>query len=202
MALTTYSNLKAAIEDWSHRNDVNSKLDDFIDMAEAEIWNHLRVRDMEARATNTASTRFLALPDGFLQMRRLQLSSGDNYYDIHSATPESMQITASSGRPKYFTVTTQLEFDRTPDSSYTIEMQYYRKLTALSAGNTTNDILTNYPTIYLYGGLWALYQWANEEERAEYYWNKFLAAIADANAKDKKGRHGPAPRLKIEGSTP
>lgn len=202
MGLTTYSDLKAAIQDWSHRTDVNTKIDDFIDMAESEIWNNLRVREMEARATNTASTRYLNLPEGFLEMRRLQLVSGSTYYDISAASPESMQISGTSGRPAYFTVTTQLEFDRTPDSSYTIEMQYYRKLTALSSSNTTSTILTAYPTVYLFGSLWALYQWANEEERAEYYYQKFISAIDLANGKDKKGRYGPAPRMKIEGSTP
>lgn len=202
MSLTTYLGLKDAIESWSHRNDVASRLDDFIDLAESEMLKWIRIRDMETRATSVTSGRYLALPADFLEMRRMRLISGSQYYDLLSSTPEGMFITADSGMPKIYTVTSQVEFDRTPDSAYTMEMQYYGKPAALSAINTTNSILTKYPSIYLFGSLWALYQWALQEDKAEYYYGKFLAAVQSANREDKKGRHGPAPAMRYGGNTP
>ncbi len=202
MTIATYADLKEKVEAWSHRNDVATMIDDFIDVTEPEIWKTLRVREMEARATNTATTRFLSLPTGFLQMRRLTFQSGANNYDIAAVPPESLQVRSTSGLPATFTVTSQLEFDRTPDSSYTVEMQYWKKLDALSNSNTTNDILTYYPNIYLYGCLWALYEWAAEEGRAQYYWGKFQESMLSANRSSKSGRYGPAPRARIEGLTP
>jgi hypothetical protein len=113
-----------------------------------------------------------------------------------------MYISQDSGIPGVYTITSQLEFDRSPDSAYTIEYQYYAILTALSATNTTNAVLTRFPNIYLYGALWALYLWALQEDKAEYYYGKFRQAIQTANREDSKGRHGPAPAMRYGGSTP
>jgi hypothetical protein len=202
MSLTTYLGLKDAIESWSHRNDVASRLDDFIDLAESEMFRHLRIRDMETRTTATTSGRYLALPTGFLEMRRVRLISGAQYFELLYSTPEGMYISQDSGIPGVYTITSQLEFDRSPDSAYTIEYQYYAILTALSATNTSNAVLTRFPNIYLYGALWALYLWALQEDKAEYYYGKFRQAIQTANREDSKGRHGPAPAMRYGGSTP
>ena len=202
MSLTTYLGLRDAIESWSHRNDVASRIDDFIDLAESEMLKWLRIRDMETRSTAVTSGRYLALPPGFLEMRRLRMISGAQYFELLQSTPEGMYITQDSGMPKLFTVTSQLEFDRTPDSAYTVEMQYYGKPDALSSTNTTNAILTRYPSIYLFGALWALYQWTLQEDKSEYFYSKFMAAVNSANREDKKGRHGPAPAMRYGGSTP
>lgn len=202
MALANYTDLKNSIEDWSKRHDVNTLLDDFIDIAEAEMWKMLRIRDMEARATASATTRFLALPTDFIEMRRLKLTSGSNHYELQYDTPETIKVSGTSGRPQRFTVTTQLEFDRTPDSTYTVEMQYYKKLTALSSSNTTSAILTNHPMCYLFGSLWALHTWARDEGQADYYYSRFMTAVDSANSQYKRGRYGPAPQARVEGSTP
>jgi hypothetical protein len=202
MSLTTYLGLKDSIESWSHRNDVANRLDDFIDLAESEMYRHLRIRDMETRTTATTSGRYLALPTGFLEMRRVRLISGAQYFELLYSTPEGMYISQDSGIPGVYTITSQLEFDRSPDSAYTIEYQYYASLSALSAGSPTNAILTRFPNIYLFGSLWALYLWALQEDKAEYYYGKFMQAIQTANREDSKGRHGPAPAMRYGGPTP
>jgi hypothetical protein len=202
MSLTTYLGLKDSIESWSHRNDVANRLDDFIDLAESEMYRHLRIRDMETRTTATTSGRYLALPTGFLEMRRVRLISGAQYFELLYSTPEGMYISQDSGIPGVYTITSQLEFDRSPDSAYTIEWQYYASLSALSAGSPTNAILTRFPNIYLFGSLWALYLWALQEDKAEYYYGKFMQAIQTANREDSKGRHGPAPAMRYGGPTP
>lgn len=213
MPLDNFANLKASIKRRSKRNDISEDdLADYINQCESEFYNNpvapLRVRAMEARATASTSTssRFLELPDLFLQMRRLKLndpfggSSGDT--DVRYYTPEQMPLRGLSGIPCFFTVTTQLEFDTTPDQEYTIDMQYVNKLTALDDTNTTNYILTNYPNIYLFGSLWALFQDAMEGDVAEYFYGKFIQAIQGANATDQAGRYGPAPVIRKEGYTP
>lgn len=202
MSLTTYLGLRDAVESWSHRNDISSRLDDFIDLAESEMLKWLRIRDMETRSTAVTSGRYMQLPNNFLEMRRLRVISGAQYFSLIQTTPEGMYITQESGMPKLFTVTSQIEFDRTPDSDYTVEIQYYASPEALSSSNQSNAILTRYPSIYLFGSLWALYQWSLQEDKSEYFFNKFMAAINSANREDKKGRHGPAPAMRYGGSTP
>lgn len=212
MPLDNFANLKASIVRRSKRDDISDDdLNDYIKICETEFYNNvvapLRIREMEARATATASTssRFLALPDLFLQMRRLKINdpfSGGNDADIRYKSPEQMPINNTSSRPYYFSVTTQLEFDVTPDQAYTVEMQYIKKLTALDDTNTTNDILTNYPNVYLFGSMWALFQDAREEDVAEYYYGKFIQSIQGANSASQAGRYGPAATVRKEGYTP
>lgn len=208
MSLDTYANLKLEIIDWSKRDDMDLRIDTFIDLAESEMYANavepLRIRDGETRATATVPTdsRFVALPTGYNEMRRLRLTDAPNNWDISYRTPEQMVIEVASGRPRYFTVTSQIEFERVPDSAYTLEMQYHADFTPLSASNTSNVVLTNHPTIYLFGALWALHTWTEEPEEAARYYTQFIAAIKGANKKDKKGRYGPAPVMRVEGSTP
>jgi hypothetical protein len=202
MSLTTYAGLKDALQSFSHRNDVASRLDDFIDMAESEMNRWVRIRDMETRVTATTSGRYLALPASFLEMRRVKLISGAQYFDMLYATPEGMHISQDSGIPGVYTITSQLEFDREPDSAYTVEFQYYAAPTALSSTNTTNSILTRFPNIYLFGSLWGLYMWSLQEDKSDYYYQKLISEIKSANRQDSKGRHGPAPAMRYGGPTP
>jgi len=200
MALDTYANLKQAIERFSHRTDISDVIDDFIDLAESRIDTRLQLRTNEERATASMSGRFLALPDGFLQMRRLTITGSPNY-EIHYRAPESMPI-LSTGRPKYYTITSQIEFDRVPDSAYPLEMSYYKVLVPLTSSNTTNDVLTNYPDLYLYGSLAELHRWARDEQTALYYDGIFEKKLIDAQKQERRGRYGAAPAMKQEGSTP
>lgn len=208
MALDNYANFKAAITRMTGRNDISDIVDDALNIADKEIYANpeqpLRIRNLETRSTASVSTssRFLALPGNFIHMRRLklQLSGGDA--DVEYRTPEQLEVYGTSGIPKFFTVTSQLEFDRTPDSAYTAEMQYFQRLAIISDSNTTNDILTNFPNIYVYGTLAYLYKFAAEEEKSQFYYQEFIKAIAGANKQDRRGRYGASPIMRIEGCTP
>lgn len=207
MALNNYANLKAAIIRLDGSNDISDVVDDAIDLCESEMYGNaeqpIRHRSMETRTTDTMDgTRFLALPTDYLELRSLSLVLSGNDQDLIYETPEGLQEVAGNGRPKSFTVTSQFVWDRTPDSNYTIEINYYKKLTALDDTNTTNDILTDCPSVYLFGSMWAINLFNAEEEKAEYYYNQFMRAIKGCNKRFKKGRHGPAARMKTEGSTP
>lgn len=209
MSLDNYNNLKASIRRQSTRTDMkDDDIDDFIAMAEAEMYSNattpIRFRDMESRQTATLSTssRFLALPSNFLQMRRLKLNLSGGDTDVKFMAPDQLNLRGTSGVPRFYSVTSQLEFDRVPDSAYTAEMQLYIKLTALSTANTTNAILTQFPTVYLFGSLWALWLQAQEEEKSEFYYGKFINAIRGVINGDRKGKYGSAPFIRLEGSTP
>lgn len=209
MALNNYANLKAAIVRADGSNDITDVLDDAIDICEAEIYANstetLLVRGMETTSSETLSTsdRFLALQSDYIKMRSLSLVLSSGNQDIQYCTPESLKVVAGSGKPRNFTVTSRIEFDRVADSAYTADVIYFAKPTALSDANTTNTVLTNYPNIYLSGCLWAINSHFNQEpDMANYYYAEFIKAIKGANKQDKKGRYGPAPAMRFEGSTP
>jgi len=196
MALDTYQNLKASIENWSHRDDVGDFLDDFIDICEIEMYSgvggQIRVRDMITTETSAMSdsVQYQALPTDFLETKRLDVTLSSERYTIDFRTTEQMGLRSGTGTPAYYTVTSQLEYDIQPDQAYVTNHIHYAKLTALSAAEPTNAILTKYPNVYVYGVLWALFQYGNDAEEEAKYYSKFIAAIVGANASDSNGQYG------------
>lgn len=198
MALSTYAQLKASVEVWSKRQDVKDKIDDFINLCETEIYSNsiepLRVRSMvqlETSATST-SVRTLALPTGFLETRKIDLTVGNQRCNIDYVTPSAQGIRQGTGTPSNYTITDQIEYDIVPGQAYVTNHSYYGKLDALSDSATTNAILTSYPNVYLYGSLMVLYQWAENAEEYAKYQNLFIQAISGANTQDEQGNRGVA----------
>jgi hypothetical protein len=208
MALANYANLKASVQTWSKRQDVDDKLDDFIDLCETEIYSNaiapLRIREMvqlETSATST-SVRTQALPTGFLEARRFDLTVSGQRPIIEYITPSAQVIRDSTGTPSNYTITDQIEYDIIPDVAYVTNISYYGKLTALSASNTTNALLTAYPNAYLYGSLMVLFQWADNTEEYNKYKGLFVEAISGANNTSAKGDRGVASQKRRAGRNP
>ena len=197
--MDTYETLKASYKRWSHRDDIDDLLDDIIAMVESEMINPseeeaepLRVRQMEQRSTAplTTTSRFLALPPRYVSMRRLRMTRTDGVEcELVEIPPEALIIKNIVGPPGFYSITSQLEFDRIPDAAHTIEMQFYQAPTGLSSANMTNDILTNYPQIYLNGGRWKTNEFGSELTRAEFYKRLFYQSISGANFATIQGRH-------------
>ena len=208
MALDTYANLKESVQDWSHRNDVTSRLDDFILIAEQEMYNNrvepLEVREQEVTTSidTVIGSRSVALPSGYESMRAIKLddkTTDAQQYQLTYSTPELLRVNSTNGCPTAFTITDKIEFNRPADAIYNIEIQHLAKIQALTAANPTNSILTNYPSIYLSGCLWALYEWAKDGESAAASYAKFIGAIQGANLSTQNGKYGPAPVMRSEG---
>lgn len=211
MSLDTYDNLKQEIIDWSHRDDMDLRIDTFIDLAESEMFANqfepLRLLSQETTVTatmdSTTPSRFLPLPTGFQSMRKVSvLVTNASPYEVAYVTPSAMNVSDIENSPCFFTVTNQIEFDRNPDQDYVIEFKYIQDFTPLSSINTTNNVLTNHPTIYLFGVLWALYNWTDEQDKAQTYYQRFISAIKGANNKADMGRYGPGPSIVYEGTVP
>ena len=204
MALTDYDELQKEIVDWSHRGDLGVKIPDFITLTENIMYSNdqevLTVRSMETISTALTTGQYLALPPDFESARSVRLVTSDNGGYLKFQAPEQMRKEVAGGRPNFFTIVgNELQFDRTPDDEYTIEIQYFRKATPLSDVNLTNEILTNHPSIYLYGALAQVFAYAQDDQQAAKYTQLFISAIKGANKADKKGRYGPAPSMSVEG---
>tara|TARA_R110000744_G_scaffold79506_1_gene156064 strand:- start:398 stop:1018 length:621 start_codon:yes stop_codon:yes gene_type:complete len=202
--LDTYDNLVKEIIDWSHRDDLGVKVPDFIQLAENAMYSNevevLAIRGMEMTLTSATTGQYVALPTDFESARSVRLVTGDNGGELRFQAPEQMRKQVATGKPTFFTIIgNDIQFDRVPDSAYTLEIQYYRKEPSLSTLIQTNAILTNHPSIYLYGALAQVYFFSQDEQQALKYTQLFISAIKGANKADKKGRYGPAPSMSIDG---
>lgn len=208
MAISNYQELKDEVIGWSKRSDQDLNIDNFIILAESEMYNHprksLRLRDTEIRATASMSitSRFLALPTGFNKMRSMRINVTDDYNVLTFTTPEGMSRRDDTGQPLYFTVSNQIEFDILPDEAYEVEQNYYGTAVGISSANTTNDVLTNHPDIYLFGCLYKLFTRVVDTEQAAVFQAMFYSAIQGANKTSRDGRFGVLPTMRVDGPTP
>lgn len=214
MAITTYSELKTAITDWSARANLSTKADEFIDLCEAMFrrpWSHptqqriggLRANKTRTTGSLTSGTNSLSLPSDFLEMDRLTLT-GDNL-TLEYVPPERLaQITLNgSGQPRYFTIEDAIYFDRTPDSAYAYSISYWPQPAALSDSNTTNWVLTNYPDVYLAGCMYWASRYKQDLEMATTWAQQYKDAVSMASMAYSRGRVSQGPiSIQYEGSTP
>ena len=156
MAIGTFAELKVAAANWLDRSDLTDRIPEFISLAEARFNRILRIRDMETVSTaisTVAGTREYDLPTGFVQMKEFHLTT-DPLTPLSYITPEMMtrmQAGSTKAKPEVFTIIAdKVRLGPNPDAVYTTSMLYYKKFTALSASNTTSDMLTNNPDVYLY----------------------------------------------------
>ena len=195
MALSNFSELKTGVANWLDRSDLTDRIPEFITLAEARFNRVLRIRDMETVSTaisTTAGTREYDLPTGFVQMREFHLTT-DPLTPLSYITPEMMSriwAGSSRGKPEVFTVIAdKVRLGPNPDAVYTTSMLYYKKITALSASATTNDMLTNSPDIYLYGTLLEATPFIMQDERVPLWLAAFEKAVNDIQNQDNKDRH-------------
>lgn len=208
MSLDTFANLKIEIIDWSHRNDVDQKIAGFISLVEKDMFKTtrmheaLQIRGQETTSTASVSTKFFALPDEYFSLRSIRLVIDSLNGRLTFKTSDALFRESGTGRPSFFTIGSQIELNITPDQAYTVEVNYFKKPTALSDTNTTNIVLEDHPEIYLNGALYYLFTYADDEAQASKYLQRYSEAINGANQADDEGRYGPAPYARIEGSTP
>ncbi len=203
MALDVFDNLVKEVIDWSHRGDLGNKITDFILLAENAMYSNeiqpLKVRSMEIVSTAATAGQYVELPPNFESARSIRLVTGDNGGELKFQAPEQMHKQVATGRPNFFTIIgNEIQMDRLPDDEYTLEIQYFRKATPLSIENQTNEILTDHPSIYLFGALTALFGYSQDIEQQLKYNEMFMGAIKGANKADKKGRYGPAPSMSLD----
>ena len=199
MALDTYSNLKTEIASYLNRDDLTSNIDTFIDLAESRHAKDLRLREMAVNSTDTtvSGTKYISLPTGFLEFIAIQNTSASPQTELQYMAPNELNrvyVDSGNSLPVYYTIIgDKAYFGPTPDNAYTINMYYYKRVTGLSDSNTTNDILTNYPELYLYGSLLEATPFIQNDERLPVWANMYNEAIQKANLSDEKGKHSSSP---------
>lgn len=205
MAITTYAELLTALENWAKRSDLDDRYPEFIALAEADANRQLDCRQMYTRnASFTVDSVTESLPTGFAGVRsfflntapvtRLQCVRPDEFEDTREAAREG------TGRPKYYTIIGDtFVFSPSPDSAYTATLVYRTRVTALSAVNTTNWLLTAHPDVYLNGAMTYAAQYMEDEALEAKHRVLFEGAIKAVNADDGRQSFGAAPARRVRG---
>lgn len=203
MALDSYANLKTSIEAHLNRSDLTSYTDDFIDIAESAHKRDVRIREMIQRDAITIDDRQEAMPAGVLEIISLRLLTTPvtvlEELNLHEMNRRRQEIT---GRPAYFTVHEEIEFDVTPAESYSGEIIYYGSLTPLSGSDTSNALLAKAPDLYLYGALRAAAPFLMHDERIATWGALYDRAVRDLRMRESSSRRVGPLVSRVAGATP
>ena len=200
MALDTYDNLKSEIASFLNRDDLTANIDTFIDLAETRHARDLRIREMEAVSTSittVAGTQSYDLPTGYLELRYAMLQTSP-YTMLQYMTPADFfrvyNEGEGTGMPVYYTIVgKKIYLGHSPDSANVLELGFIQRATALSSSNTTNDILTNFPDLYLYGSLAETSPFLMQDERLAVWSSLYKEGVRTANESAQRGRVSAAP---------
>ena len=215
MALSTFTELKAAVADWLDRSDLTARIPDFIALAEARVNRDLRIRAMEVRSTmaTTAGKQYFNLPTNYIQMRNIQLNTNP-VTPLEYITPEMMDRlygSSTTGKPRAYTlIGDEIQLSPIPDSAYYLEMAFYEKFAPLGDGTggsvVSNWLTSNAPDVLLYGSLLEAEPFIKNDERIGVWVNAYNSAVTKIQSADARDRHsGSAMRVRniysgVEGS--
>lgn len=184
MAIANYSDLQTAIVNFTHRSDLSSMLPDFIRLAEDVIYGDLdsRNQDTQATLTCTANTETVTAPTDLIQFKSITVSSNQPHGTVDYRAPDQYRQEFqfdNTGVPRVYTLLgSTVYLMPIPDQAYTLNVFYEAKLTNLSNTNTSNWLLEQYPSVYLYAALVqaAIYTQDTENEAK---WQEAYTQIID-----------------------
>lgn len=183
MALATYSDLKTAVANWLNRDDLTSRVPEFISLAHARIN-----RDLEGvRERTTLSISAGVNPVGDT-LGRLYSIALDGVGPLQIVTSQQIEEKLNewgdtAGRPQYAAYTPgiggggSLKVAPSPDQTYTANIVYQPVYAAMSADADYNDVLTYHPDIYLFGALAESAPFLKDDERIQMWEAKFAGGL-------------------------
>lgn len=203
MSLDTVSGLRNSIADYLDDDTLSDQIDDFIALAEARHRREIRMREMITRDALTVDSRFVSLPNGFLEAMNIRLLT-DPVTVLQEVPVYEMTVTReeTNGKPSFFAIASDIEFDRSPDQSYSGQITYYKALTALSDANTSNTLLSLYPDAYLYAALSASAPYQMADERLRVWEALYRDAVQRINAQANASRRVGPLISRVHGRTP
>jgi len=193
-----YTQLVAAITDYTQNQFDTTSINTIIAQAEQRIYNSVQFPSLRKNVTGslTSGNKYLSCPDDFLSPYSLAIypsGGGDFIYLLNKDVNfmrEAYPNPTSTGTPKYYalfgpavassTISNELSFilGPTPDAAYSAELHYYYYPESITSAGTT-WLGDNFDTVLLYGALVEAYTYMKgEQDMMQLYNQKFMEALA------------------------
>jgi hypothetical protein len=202
MTITNFGTLKTAIADTLNRDDLASVIPQFVSLAQAQFNRKIRSHRQITRGSLTINTQFEALPADWLETIRITMDASPirvlTQISMDDLTRYRTAIDNTTDAPVYFAHNgTDIELFPTPSTSYTGEITYYAKITALSADADTNWLLTNNPDVYLYGSLVHTAPYLKDDARIALWAGLLAQAMDEIEDETAAARFGSPLRMRM-----
>ena len=202
MTITNFGTLKTAIADTLNRDDLTSVIPTFVSLAQAQFNRKIRSHRQITRGSLTIDAQFEALPADWLETIRITMDANPirvlTQISMDDLTRYRTAIDNTTDAPVYFAHNgTDIELFPTPSTSYTGEITYYAKVTALSADADTNWLLTNNPDVYLYGSLVHTAPYLKDDARIALWAGLLAQAMDEIEDETAAARFGSPLRMRM-----
>ena len=202
MTITNFGTLKTAIADTLNRDDLASVIPQFVSLAQAQFNRKIRSHRQITRGSLTIDAQFEALPADWLETIRITMDANPirvlTQISMDDLTRYRTAIDNTTDAPVYFAHNgTDIELFPTPSTSYTGEITYYAKVTALSADGDTNWLLTNNPDVYLYASLIHSAPYLREDPRIAVWAGLLAQAMDEIENETAAARFGSPLRMRM-----
>lgn len=176
----TYTELCAAIADYTQNTFTATELSTFTKQAEQRIYNTVQLANLRKNVTGTvtASNKYLSAPDDFLSVYSLAIypyGGGDYTYLLDKDVNFIREVYPSpttTGTPKYYAIfgpqssnVTELSFilGPTPSTTFGVELHYYYYPESIVTAGTS-WLGDNFDSTLLYGSLVEAYTFMKGEQ--------------------------------------
>jgi hypothetical protein len=197
VAISTKAGLHTAVANWLNRSDLTDRIPEFIALTEAQLNRNLRTREMLVRKTSPLATQYVNLPPDYLEMTNIELTSTTPPKRLVYATSDRLddyrnQQNDKTGIPAYYTIEgTTIQILPTPDTTYTLQINYFRDISALAdlADSGNNWLLLAHPDIYLYGTLLQAGPYLMDPQSIGTWGTLYAQAMQELQLSDEKSRY-------------
>lgn len=190
--ITDHATLTTAVGDYLARSDLSGFIPNFIQNGENKLYRRLRLRAMEETLSGTISSGTLAVPSDYRELKFANITTSP-YVSLERKTAEWIYATypVRSGAeiPKYIGRQGDTFIFGPYPGDYTISGIYYKRLTALSASNTTNWFTTYAPELLLYAALLEAQPFLMNDKRIPVWQSALADAIATVEEEEKFEQH-------------
>lgn len=201
MAISSYTELKAAVLDWVARPELTAQVADFIALAEQETIAPL-LRAKVLRATIQLTSDAVTLPADVGELRSVRLATDSYNHVIKIGTPEDLAdyrpLGTATGVPRRGAIVNGvLLLAPAPSEAFDAEIVYFEALVPLSTDNPTNSTLADASNIYLFAALAQAETYLEHDERVAMWQAKAETAIGRLNDQRERAQLAAAstPRL-------
>lgn len=178
--ITNYSTLQTAVSDYLARDDLTSFLPNFIENAERKLYRTLNLRNEETALSVSISGGVAAVPSDFKALKFAYYDATPEYLlrwvsvnEVYNDYPDRTE----TGYPNVISREgTNFIFGPTSIDG-TLKGIYWKKLTLLSASNTTNWYTSNAPEVLLYGALMEAQPFVHNDSRIPVWRELYLEAV-------------------------
>jgi hypothetical protein len=191
MALNNYSDLIAAVPNWSARADLTSRIPEFISLAESDFNRELRTNQMLVNAPNfVIAGEFVNQPSGFLEVKDWFLNVSPRSELCFLSDELATNYYSSSGKPKYYSISgTQFRINPAPDGTYSTTLRYYQAIPGLQA-NSTNWLMTAHPNLYLFACMLQTTLFTQDDVGVQKWAQAYQQELQSVKGADQKSRYG------------